>query len=589
MRTTLIALTGILACAGANAELLSQVQWNVLDTDTNLEWRGAEASLQTGEIHSGQYVGSYNDVISRYDADSTYRLPTAAEVDDLLAKLFPGFVASDAEGRCSESVNGTGGYPGLDAQVDDYFSLFGYGAGSYNLGAPDQTLYEMSSGELRALWVSRTTYSSTNTKVCLTGPRNSYEGYRNHPSYPSTLLPVLVVRDAIDRKAPSLTLFSYLAPEEVGLSAQTLLFGTVQSPDYGPYYVPTDNNWTSPVYGPDYSGQTFFGEFQLAAHPSFYSAGALAPWVRVNSLEYTGPCTGGDADIGGGWCRRTVAGAEYQFTGEPVIFPGTYVDNQGVVDNIEIDQIWANMVVDYNPWNTENTIGPKQPGWSIYIEIETTSTADGEAYDFDASIVDPSTLMVGPGLATPLEYAVTDIDGDGDNDVTFRFRAGDTGIGCLDTSITLAGRTYGGAPIAGTDMIAPIGCEETVDIDVDPFNSVNTIRPNDNYNVTVAVLGMRTAAGDPIDLYPGATTANGVDAESLRLGAAATPGIGTPIITDIDGDSYDDILINFNVFDAGIACGDTELELIGNMNSGLPIEGFDTIVTEDCSTSVCHP
>jgi hypothetical protein len=259
------------------------------------------------------------------------------------------------------------------------------------------------------------------------------------------------------------------------------------------------------------------------------------------------------------------------------------------VENIEIDQIWANMVVDYNPWNAENTIRPKSPGWSIYIEIETTSTADGEAYDFDASIVDPTTLMVGPGLATPLEYAVTDIDGDGDNDVTIRFRTGDTGIGCLDTSITLAGRTYGGAPIAGTDMIAPTGCVETVDIDVDPFNSANTIRPNDNYNVTVAVLGMRTATGDTIDLYPGATTANGVDAESLRLGAAATPGIGTPIITDIDGDSYDDMLINFNVFDAGIACGDTELELTGGKISGIPIKGNDVIVTEDCETSSCHP
>jgi len=230
VRTTLIALTGILACAGANAELLSQAQWNVVDTETNLEWRGLPASLQAGKLLTDQYVGSYNDVISRYDADSTYRLPTAAEVDDLLAKLFPGFVASDAEGRCSESVNGTGGYPGLDAQVDDYFSLFGYGAGSYNLGATDQTLYETSSGALRALWVSRNGNSNITTKVCLTGPWNSYEKYRNNPSYPSTLLPVLVVRDAIDRKAPSLTLFSYLAPEEVGLVAQTFFYGQVPDP-----------------------------------------------------------------------------------------------------------------------------------------------------------------------------------------------------------------------------------------------------------------------------------------------------------------------------------------------------------------------
>ena len=54
-------------------------------------------------------------------------------------------------------------------------------------------------------------------------------------------------------------------------------------------------------------------------------------------------------------------------------------------------------------------------------------------------------------------------------------------------------------------------------------------------------------------------------------------------------DGIDDLLVNFNVFDAGIACGDTELVMTGEMNSTLPIEGIDTIVTEDCETSSCHP
>jgi hypothetical protein len=49
------------------------------------------------------------------------------------------------------------------------------------------------------------------------------------------------------------------------------------------------------------------------------------------------------------------------------------------------------------------------------------------------------------------------------------------------------------------------------------------------------------------------------------------------------------MLVNFNVYDAGIACGDTEVQLTGSKNSGIPIEAFDTIVTEDCETGSCHP
>lgn len=36
-----------------------------------------------------------------------------------------------------------------------------------------------------------------------------------------------------------------------------------------------------------------------------------------------------------------------------------------------------------------------------------------------------------------------------------------------------------------------------------------------------------------------------------------------PITSDIDGDVYDDMLVSFNVLDAGIACDNTELQITG--------------------------
>ena len=127
-----------------------------------------------------------------------------------------------------------------------------------------------------------------------------------------------------------------------------------------------------------------------------------------------------------------------------------------------------------------------------------------------------------------------------------------------------------------------------IEMDIDPFNSTNTIRPNDDYNVTVALLGMRVADGDAVDVTPGSGQADDIDVATLSFGPAGTGNNGTPIISDVNGDSYDDLLVTFNVYDAGIACGDTELEMTGEKISGIPVEATDSIVTEDCETG-CHP
>ena len=143
-----------------------------------------------------------------------------------------------------------------------------------------------------------------------------------------------------------------------------------------------------------------------------------------------------------------------------------------------------------------------------------------------------------------------DMDNDGDIDYIFGFKTIDTGIHCLDTQISIAGMTVSGDPIVGHDVINPVDCEETVDIDVDPFNAANEVRPNDDYQVTVGVLGMSTADGDPVDL-----DATQVDPASLKFGPAETPNALPPVIGDLDNDTHNDLLVGFSMLDSGIACG----------------------------------
>ena len=201
------ALVGAIVLLGtasgiARAELTADpASFNVLDTETGLEWRKFEGLVDQG---------AYNDALGKYDAGSTYRLPTAAEVDDLLAKLFPGFVANDSTGRCALTPSGGGGYPDALQQAQAFINKFG--------GNPFHAMYEDAAGELRALFVELTPYGSSTSKVCLTGRSDTYESYRaSAPSYPTRDLLVMVVREAVDVKIPAVTLFDYIAPEDVGL------------------------------------------------------------------------------------------------------------------------------------------------------------------------------------------------------------------------------------------------------------------------------------------------------------------------------------------------------------------------------------
>lgn len=82
-------------------------------------------------------------------------------------------------------------------------------------------------------------------------------------------------------------------------------------------------------------------------------------------------------------------------------------------------------------------------------------TTDG----FDASTVEASSVRFGPGAAEPVRYRLDDADNDGNYDLVLKFRTQKTGIVCGDTEATLAGETFDGQSISGTDFIKTVGCK----------------------------------------------------------------------------------------------------------------------------------
>ncbi len=106
----------------------------------------------------------------------------------------------------------------------------------------------------------------------------------------------------------------------------------------------------------------------------------------------------------------------------------------------------SNLVdIDIKPGSDPNSINPSGKG-VIPVAILTTD-------NFDATTVDPDTVIFGPGGAEPVHTAIEDVDDDGDTDMILHFRTQDTGIELGDTEATLTSQTTDGIEITGTDSV----------------------------------------------------------------------------------------------------------------------------------------
>jgi hypothetical protein len=122
-----------------------------------------------------------------------------------------------------------------------------------------------------------------------------------------------------------------------------------------------------------------------------------------------------------------------------------------------------------------------------------------------------------------------------------------------------------------------------IEIDISPRREPNQLALGAPGVVSVALLG-----DEDFDV----TT---IDPESLRFGPDQAEPCGfmpvrdldpdaeyAYLLPDVNGDGYGDLIVQFDVQQSGIQCGDTEATLTGELQTGRPFEGADQIVTVGC-------
>ena len=115
--------------------------------------------------------------------------------------------------------------------------------------------------------------------------------------------------------------------------------------------------------------------------------------------------------------------------------------------------------IDVKPGSDRNPVDPLSRG-VIPVAVLTTSVEDGEAADFDATTLDPTSVRAGRGEASEAHGGghIEDVDGDGDLDLVLHFSTTAAEILCGDTELLLSGMTLDGSEVAGRDSIETVGC-----------------------------------------------------------------------------------------------------------------------------------
>lgn len=117
----------------------------------------------------------------------------------------------------------------------------------------------------------------------------------------------------------------------------------------------------------------------------------------------------------------------------------------------------AAIAIDIKPGSDTNSINCTADRAIVPVAILTTANFDAAAVDHTTvSFEGAEEVHTDPKTGEPRRH-VEDVDGDGNLDLVFHFRLGDTDLTCESTSGSLDGLTFGATPVHGTDTVRMVG------------------------------------------------------------------------------------------------------------------------------------
>lgn len=127
-----------------------------------------------------------------------------------------------------------------------------------------------------------------------------------------------------------------------------------------------------------------------------------------------------------------------------------------VLSDIRIQPHVIYVDIDIKPGSYPNSIDCKNKKEVIPVAVLTTEDFDALTIDYTTVIFEgASEIHVDKRSGLPIQH-IEDVDSDGDMDLVFHFKLGDTALTCRSTTGQLAGLTYDGIPVEGTDSVRMI-------------------------------------------------------------------------------------------------------------------------------------
>jgi hypothetical protein len=110
-----------------------------------------------------------------------------------------------------------------------------------------------------------------------------------------------------------------------------------------------------------------------------------------------------------------------------------------------------------------------------------------------------------------------------------------------------------------------------IEIDFEPSDPNNVVRPHSRGNVRVALLSSTSLPFDPLQ----------VDPDSLQFGPNKALSLHE-VVRDVNRDGLGDLVAMFSLPATGISCGDVRAELVARTHAGESVHAADRITTAGC-------